>query len=116
MPGQYQLSLDRLGEAVAEVAELGIPAIMLFGIPEHKDARGSAAARDDGIVQQAIRTGQAGRRRAAGDHRPLLLRIHRPRPLRSAGAKPAAGSTSTTMRRCRSWPSRRSATPGPGPT
>ncbi len=54
MPGQYQLSLDRLGEAVAETAELGIPAILLFGIPEHKDARGSAALRDDGIVQQAI--------------------------------------------------------------
>ena len=44
MPGQYQLSLDRLGEAVAEASELGIPAILLFGIPEHKDARGSAAA------------------------------------------------------------------------
>jgi porphobilinogen synthase len=55
MPGQYQLSLDRLGEAVAEVAELGIPAIILFGIPEHKDARGSVALRDDGIVQQAIK-------------------------------------------------------------
>src|SRR5262249_31589037 len=54
MPGQYQLSLDRLGEAVAEAAELGIPAILLFGIPEHKDSRGSAALRDDGIVQQAI--------------------------------------------------------------
>jgi porphobilinogen synthase len=54
MPGQYQLSLDRLGEAVAEAAELGIPAIILFGIPEHKDARGTAALRDDGIVQQAI--------------------------------------------------------------
>jgi porphobilinogen synthase len=55
MPGQYQLSLDRLGEVVAEVAELGIPGIILFGIPEHKDARGSAAAHDDGIVQEAIR-------------------------------------------------------------
>ena len=55
MPGQYQLSLDRLGEAVAEASELGIPAILLFGIPEHKDARGSAASRDDGIVQEAIR-------------------------------------------------------------
>src|ERR1700739_967827 len=42
MPGQYQLSLDRLGEAVAQAAELGIPAIVVFGIPEHKDARGSA--------------------------------------------------------------------------
>ena len=55
MPGQYQISLDRLGEAVAEASELGIPAILLFGIPEHKDARGSAASRDDGIVQEAIR-------------------------------------------------------------
>ncbi len=54
MPGQYQLSLDRLGEVVAEVAEFGIPAIILFGIPEHKDARGSAALHDEGIVQQAI--------------------------------------------------------------
>ena len=54
MPGQYQLSLDRLGEAVAEIADLGIPAILLFGIPEHKDEHGSAALRDDGIVQQAI--------------------------------------------------------------
>ena len=55
MPGQYQLSLDRLGEMLEEVVELGIPGILLFGIPEHKDSRGSAAARDDGIVQQAIR-------------------------------------------------------------
>jgi porphobilinogen synthase len=54
MPGQYQLSLDRLGEQVAETAELGIPAILLFGIPEHKDDRGSAALLDDGIVQRAI--------------------------------------------------------------
>ena len=63
MPGQYQISLDRLGEAVAETSELGIPAILLFGIPEHKDARGSAASRDDGIVQEAIRVA----RRAAPD-------------------------------------------------
>ena len=55
MPGQYQLSLDRLGETVAAISELGIPAILLFGIPDHKDARGSAAWRDDGIVQEAIR-------------------------------------------------------------
>ncbi len=54
MPGQYQLSLDRLGDEVAAAAELGIPAILLFGIPDHKDPRGSAALREDGIVQQAI--------------------------------------------------------------
>jgi porphobilinogen synthase len=55
MPGQYQLSLDRLGEAIDEVAELKIPGVLLFGIPEHKDAVGSAASRDDGVVQQAVR-------------------------------------------------------------
>jgi porphobilinogen synthase len=54
MPGQHQLSLDRLGEMAAAVAELGIRAIILFGIPGHKDARGSSALRDDGIIQQAI--------------------------------------------------------------
>jgi len=55
MPGQYQFSLDRLGEVIAEVAELNIPGVLLFGIPEHKDATGSAACRDDGIVQEAVR-------------------------------------------------------------
>ncbi|MDR3632857.1 MAG: porphobilinogen synthase [Isosphaeraceae bacterium] len=55
MPGQYQYSLDRLGDAVAEIAELGIPSVLLFGIPEHKDATGSAASHDSGIVQDAIR-------------------------------------------------------------
>jgi porphobilinogen synthase len=63
MPGQYQLSLDRLDEVVAESSELGIPGILLFGIPEHKDAQGSAALRDDGIVQQAI---QVAKRVAPG--------------------------------------------------
>jgi porphobilinogen synthase len=56
MPGQYQLSLDRLGDVVAEASELGVPAVLLFGIPEHKDSRGAGALRDDGIVQEAIRT------------------------------------------------------------
>src|SRR3954470_12566414 len=51
MPGQHQLSLDRLGEALAAVDELGIPAVLLFGIPEHKDAEGSAASAEAGIVQ-----------------------------------------------------------------
>lgn len=55
MPGQYQLSLDHLAREVNEVAELGIPAIMLFGIPEHKDPQGSGAYAGDGIVQEAVR-------------------------------------------------------------
>ncbi len=55
MPGQYQLSLDRLGEVVAEVVERRIPGVLLFGIPEHKDATGSGSLDDSGIVQEAVR-------------------------------------------------------------
>ncbi len=55
MPGQYQLSLDRFGEAVAEVADLGIPGVILFGIPAKKDGTGSRASDDAGIVQEAVR-------------------------------------------------------------
>jgi len=55
MPGQYQLSIDRLGEMVAQVVDLKIPGVLLFGIPEHKDATGSMASDDLGIVQEATR-------------------------------------------------------------
>ena len=55
MPGQAQLSIDLLAEEVREIADLGIPGVILFGIPPWKDMSGSAASRDDGIVQQAIR-------------------------------------------------------------
>ena len=55
MPGQYQLSHDRLGEVVDEAVSLVIPSFLLFGIPAEKDATGSAASDDSGIVQQAIR-------------------------------------------------------------
>ena len=59
MPGQYQLSLDRFGEAVAEVAGLGIPAVILFGIPAHKDPRGTGACDDRGLVQEAVRVAKS---------------------------------------------------------
>jgi porphobilinogen synthase len=55
MPGQYQLSIDELVREAKDAAGLGIPAILLFGLPEEKDARGSEAYADDGIVQQAVR-------------------------------------------------------------
>jgi porphobilinogen synthase len=55
MPGNYQLSVDRLVEDVGSARELGIKAFILFGIPSFKDATGSSALRDDGIVQQALR-------------------------------------------------------------
>lgn len=55
MPGQYQLSLNEVAEEATRIYELGIPAVLLFGIPTHKDSSGSDAYNDNGIVQQAIR-------------------------------------------------------------
>jgi porphobilinogen synthase len=55
MPGQSRWSPDTVGEAAAECAELGIPAVLLFGIPKAKDAKGSAAWSPHGVVQQAVR-------------------------------------------------------------
>ncbi|MCA0992536.1 porphobilinogen synthase [Pseudalkalibacillus hwajinpoensis] len=54
MPGVYHYSLDRLNEEVREVVDLGIKSIMIFGVPNHKDAVGSEAYCDTGIVQKAI--------------------------------------------------------------
>jgi porphobilinogen synthase len=55
MPGVYQLSVDALSREAEEIHELGIPAVILFGIPESKDARGSGGYAENGIVPRAIR-------------------------------------------------------------
>ena len=55
MPGNYQLSIDRLINEVKDIHRLGIPAIILFGIPGQKDAIGSNAVNDNGIIQQTVR-------------------------------------------------------------
>ena len=55
MAGQSRLSIDELVKEAKDVAGMGIPAILLFGIPAEKDPRGSEAWADDGIVQQAVR-------------------------------------------------------------
>lgn len=55
MPGVYQLSIDKLVEECKEVKDLAIPAIILFGIPEHKDEKGSEAYDPNGIIQKALR-------------------------------------------------------------
>lgn len=55
MPGCYQYSVDLLVTAAKELAALGIPGTILFGIPEVKDPLGSEAYADDGIIQQAVR-------------------------------------------------------------
>jgi porphobilinogen synthase len=67
MPGQFRLSVDLLVKEAGEVVGLGIPAIMLFGIPDRKDERGTSGYDPNGIVQRAIKT--------VKDHVPGLLVI-----------------------------------------
>ena len=55
MPGQFNFSVDKAVDAAAAAADLGIPSVILFGIPERKDAVGSEAWKDGGVVQKAIR-------------------------------------------------------------
>jgi porphobilinogen synthase len=55
MPGVFQMSIDVLVQECKEVESLGIPAVILFGIPEHKDEVGSGAYDPNGIIQQAVR-------------------------------------------------------------
>jgi porphobilinogen synthase len=55
MPGVFQFSVDRLVKEAREASRLGIPAVILFGIPKKKDAKGSEAYSKTGIVQQAVK-------------------------------------------------------------
>ncbi|MCA9470789.1 MAG: porphobilinogen synthase [Nitrospirales bacterium] len=56
MPGQYRWSVDLLVQEAREAKELGIPAVILFGIPERKDDQGTSAYEKEGVVQQAVRS------------------------------------------------------------
>ncbi len=55
MPGVHQVSLDYLGEEMTELEQLGVRSVIVFGVPNEKDAVGTQAYHNDGIVQQAIR-------------------------------------------------------------
>jgi porphobilinogen synthase len=55
MPGQFRWSVDRVIQEARDAWELGIPAVILFGIPEEKDERGTSAFEKNGVVQQAVR-------------------------------------------------------------
>ena len=55
LPGVYHFSIDRLEEEIREIVDLKIPAVILFGVVNHKDSCGSGAYDDNGIIQQACR-------------------------------------------------------------
>ena len=56
LPGQFNYSVEKATDAASRAADLGIPSVLLFGIPERKDAVGSEAWKESGIVQKAIRS------------------------------------------------------------
>ena len=82
MPGIFQLSLDRLLDEIGEVSELGIPAVLLFGVPARKDPEGTEAYESGGIVQEAIRVIKQTSPGADRRNRRMPVRVHRPRTLR----------------------------------
>jgi porphobilinogen synthase len=55
LPGQFNFSVDKAVDAAAEAADLGIPGVILFGVPERKDSVGSEAWKETGVIQKAIR-------------------------------------------------------------
>ena len=61
MPGHDQMTVDHLPREIDQIASLGIPAVILFGIPEHKDAVGSDAYDPNGVIQPAVRAIKATR-------------------------------------------------------
>ena len=83
MPGQYRWSVDLLIKEVMDVKPLGIPAVILFGIPDRKDDRGTSAFDPNGIVQRAIRCDQRPGAGYPGHHGRLHRRIHFAWPLRN---------------------------------
>jgi porphobilinogen synthase len=73
MPGQYQWSIDLLVPEVAQLYASGIPAVMLFGIPAHKDTTGSDNYSADGIIPHAIRSAEKGSTRINSNQRFVFL-------------------------------------------
>ena len=122
LPGQFHLSVDQLAAEAEQVAKLGIPSVLLFGLPEKKDEVGSEAWHPEGVVQKAIRTLKKAVPQLTRRGGRLLLRVHHPRPLRrapgpvqqeppggqrrDAGEPGAHGAVSTPRPARTSWPPR----------
>ncbi len=66
LPGVAQLTVEALREEAERIAALGLPAVLLFGLPESKDTQASGAYAENGIVQQAIRALKADNPESAG--------------------------------------------------
>ena len=73
MPGIMQWPIEHIGREVERITNLGIPAVLLFGIPSEKDEVGSQAYATKGIIQQGIQPHQSRNARYAGDNRCVPL-------------------------------------------
>ena len=82
MPGNYQLSPDQIVQECREVADLGIPGVILFGIPSRKDERGSEAYDRQGIIQTVVAIYQRSLPAVARRDGCVSLRVHEPWTLR----------------------------------
>jgi hypothetical protein len=82
MPGQYRLSIDELLKECKDAASMGIPAVLLFGLPQTRTRAAARAYAEDGIIQQAVAGGEGHHPRSPRGHRRVPLRVHQPRALR----------------------------------
>ena len=82
MPGVFQFSPDEVVREAEAAQAVGVPAVLLFGIPERKDEKASGAYARNGIVQQTVAAAEKGAAGVAGGDGCLPVRIHEPRPLR----------------------------------
>ncbi len=111
MPGIFQQSIEHIVAEAKEVHGLGIPAVILFGIPETKDAVGSDAYAEHGIIQETIR---AIKRELPGlAVLPMSVCVNTPTMATAASSKMVM---STTMPRSNCWPGKPFPTPRPVPT
>ena len=86
MPGQFQWGIAEVADQAAKAADAGVPAVLLFGIPERKDAEGSSAWEDSAVV---CRSGSHQKRCPSSALSPTYASVkHRPRPLRYLVSEP----------------------------
>ena len=100
MPGVVQHTQESLRKEVRALCDLGVPAVMLFGVPADKDARGTQADAPDGVVQIALRNlrDEVGDD-ARADGRRLSRRVHRPRSLRHRRRRSGEVDNDATLER-----------------
>ena len=114
LPGVVQHTVESLVKEARRLASLGVPALVLFGVPAHKDAVGSGASDPDGIVQVALRrlADELGDGHACSS--PTCASTSTPTTATAASSTPAARSTTTPPSTATPrWPWPR---PRPGPT